>query len=85
MASSMTSSTYLSSTVYPQRPTPMYPPCIPCRKGRAPLRKNTRVIILLLLGSLQVQAPGLSLLLQGETLAVSTQPFRSHRLSHLLL
>lgn len=25
MASSMTSSTYLSSTVYPQRPTPMYP------------------------------------------------------------
>lgn len=25
MASSMTSSTYLNSTVYPQRPTPMYP------------------------------------------------------------
>lgn len=84
MASSMTSSTYLSSMVYPQRPTPMYPPCTPCGEGRVPLRKNTRAIILLFLGSLQIQAPVLTLLLQGETPAVSTQLFRSRGLSHLL-
>lgn len=44
-ASSMTSSTYLSSTVYPQRPTPMYPQCHPTWRGRDPGRKNTRAIL----------------------------------------
>jgi hypothetical protein len=33
MASSTTSSTYLSSTVYPQRPTPMYPQHYPMLTG----------------------------------------------------
>lgn len=69
----------------PSETNPYVSSVYPMWRGQSPTKEEHQGHHLTVTGVTAVQAPGLSLLLQGETLAVSTQPFRSHRLSHLLL